>query len=315
MRTVFTSILLCAVASFAPAVAAAEPPGDWSGVTLATNAGSNQATVTFAPYDIQVNQLAGINIPGRGIVFVPATTQRIPVTSVTTSGTGGGLQLGYSRQRGHFLWGLDAGVTGGGRGTSTETFTLLPTALQVGGNFGISRSAAVTSSIALTPRLGIASKRNLIYALGGPTWTNVTITASESLVANPAAAVLLDHLGAVATCPSDSCPGNFPANPYFGSAAERHAHHGTAYGFGVEHRMSSTTAIGIEYRHASLGTRDYTVGATTITELCAAPLTFPVTSPPTASACGPGNSTGSLGANPVSVSLTTINLTLNFKLR
>jgi opacity protein-like surface antigen len=319
VRLFVAAAALCVALVQTTALAAADPPAphNWTGWHVGTNPGSSQVTATFDPYQLSIQQITNVILPSRGTVVVPGTTRTVAPGSITASGLMSGIQLGYTKQHGRFVWGIDGEYsTGSVTGSSVFTFSLPPTALQRSSDFSIGRSLQLTSSSSLRARLGVALSRDLLYATAGPVWLNATVSGTESMQSG---SVLIPP--GAGGCPGPNCAGNFLVNPYANTASQRVGSGRFLFGAGWEHSLSQHATLGIEYRRASLGTMSYTVGAANIVQTCS-----PVQPPPAPSPCvdafvgaggsvnaGNGSSLGTLA--PTTAHLTTESILLNLRFR
>src|SRR5690242_5298457 len=78
-------------------------PDDWSGFYVGGN-GSASSDKSDAGATLQINQITNLQVTGRGLVVIPATTRDFAEAKRKINGSGGG-QAGYQWQIGKFVFG------------------------------------------------------------------------------------------------------------------------------------------------------------------------------------------------------------------
>jgi opacity protein-like surface antigen len=285
---------IAAAAALVPAAAGAQPI-DWTGFYIGVN-GALSRDRERAAGDLQITQISGLFVNGRGIVIVPGTTRSF-AASGRTDYLLGGAQLGYRWQTGNFVFGGEADFDPFHRDVTAFLGQVLPpTALTPSATIGAQRDVRIDREFSVRARAGIAFGHTLAYATGGYANARVGVNSFD-VFSNPG--------GPAAPC-TPACQANLgPEGPVLTTARERHAMGGWTAGGGVDQAIGSHFSIGLEARHTDLGSRDFALTSRTTTNL----------GPETHGDNGGTGTLGSVSAGPTRVSLRNdaISLRLNFR--
>jgi opacity protein-like surface antigen len=286
---------IAAAAALIPAAAAQAQPIDWTGFSIGVN-GALSRDRAGTSGNLQINQISGLFVNGRGIVIVPGTTRSF-AASGRTGYLLGGAQLGYRWQSGNFVFGGEADFDPFERDVSAFIGQVLPqTALTPQVTIGAQRDVRIGREFTLRARAGYAFGRTLVYATGGYANARVRVDSFDSY----------NNPGGPATPCTPACQANLgPEGPVLTAASERHAMGGWTAGAGVDQAIGSHFSIGLELRHTDLGARDFALTGQTITNF----------GPETHGDNGGTGQLGSVSTGPTRVSLRNdaISLRLNFR--
>jgi outer membrane immunogenic protein len=256
-------------------------PFDWNGFYIGGNVGAAWIDNNIGSYDTTVDVGHQLFLFERGgpLGHSDAPTGMIPNNfgpdlffrndmhghgGTDISVTGGG-QVGYERQFGHFVVGVEGAFDGvasssnevKSRGFGTVNFD--GGTIQAPGQFVDSADTNLTSlrqaethwTGAIMGRLGYATGPFLFYGTGGVAFSGVTMRAMDS--ANTA---FFGFIGGAPTTPN--------GRPNFlGSRVDRfHAEDdsvlvGYSAGGGMQYALTQICSVGVEYRHNAFGSRDY----------------------------------------------------------
>jgi outer membrane immunogenic protein len=164
------------------------------------------------------------------IIIFPARIGTIPGATASDESFMGGGQLGFNWQAGHFLFGVEADVSGM---RLRENATVIPTSPFTGGQV---ITGTYTTQIdwmaSLRGRVGLAFDRLLIYATGGAAFADAQVNTSFTLTQPP---------GTLAP------PGGTTA----ARASLRNI--GWTLGGGIEWAIWDAWSLAAEYRHSDFG--------------------------------------------------------------
>lgn len=192
--------------------------------------------------------MTGVN-GGAGAVTVPPATFLTAQMDYGASSWGAGGQVGFNRQMGHLVLGLEGDMDGvNGRASQFSSYALPATGLTTGAAVGIDRFTDPNWTASVHGRLGWASGKLLLFGTGGLALADVRQGAFYSYAPTPTAA-------AAAANPA----GTF--GPFANASAADTTLTGWTVGGGAEWRLSPALSIGAEYRHADYGHTTYGFGS------------------------------------------------------
>ncbi len=270
MKTKLVWALLsgCALALVAPGMQA--EPADWNGFFIGGNVGANWQSYDFGDYRTQ------LDLTEQFFNFEESKGPRTPQEPIGGSeflffntagdyhhnhqggdvGLTGGTQIGFNKQVGHFVLGLEGSFNalshsssdwtssqGSGssdfffQGVSADTTTLSM------------RKAEAHWNSAVMGKLGFATGRFLFYGIGGVAFTDVTAFADDRATSD---------FFVVGQAPQPSQPGQF-----LGTFTSRNQSNddrllvGWTAGTGVEYALSQLFTVGLEYRHSGFGSQTF----------------------------------------------------------
>jgi outer membrane immunogenic protein len=195
---------------------------NWSGFYIGGNAGGIWGDYGFSDSGIDVT----VPRPLGGTAIV---TVDVPAFNANSgSDFIGGVQAGYNRQFGSFVFGVEGDADGTFLGAS-KSFTLSSPMLDVN---GLSAKREASTDWMLTGRLrfGYAWNRILLYGTGGIALTDINIGASDFY--------------------SVTAPGTQ-------SSSDSDIVVGWTAGGGIEFAVSDAVSIAAEYRHSDFGGQNY----------------------------------------------------------
>ncbi|MEP7015757.1 MAG: outer membrane beta-barrel protein [Verrucomicrobiota bacterium] len=207
---------------------------NWSGFYIGGNVGGIWGDYGFgdSSVDVTVRQPRGLapgifpDGPGATVVTI-----EVPAFHANTGGQFiGGVQAGYNRQFGSFVFGLEGDAVGLSLSAS-RSFTLHSDMLNVDG-LTATRSASSDWMLTGRVRLGYAWKRFLFYGTGGLAVSNMTVDAIDfASVASPGSR----------------------------GASDDTLIAGWTGGGGAEFAVSDAVSISAEYRHTGFGSQDFSL--------------------------------------------------------
>jgi outer membrane immunogenic protein len=275
--------------------ASAAQAQSWTGFYIGANAQGSRDRVA-ADATLQIQQISGLFVTGRGIVIVPGTTRDFAASHRETNWSGGG-QLGYQWQSGNVVFGAEADFDPFRRDLSVaQSQQLPPTAITPATTIDSVRNVRLDQEWTARARLGIAFGGTLAYAAGGYANARARVTSIDSFT-NPG--------GPAAPC-TPACQANLgPEGPVVTTGSARHRMGGWTGGGGVEQQLGAHFSLALEYRHSDLGAKDFTPASVTTVN----------TGPETH---GNNGGTGSLGqvsggATHLSLRTDALSLRLNFR--
>ncbi len=186
---------------------------------------------------------------------------------VSNDGLIGGGQLGYNRQFGHFVVGIEGdfqrtSTHGGQTFSGTETFSffdnidgLFPGEFVVT-DLTTERKAEMNWTASARGRLGYANGHVLFYVTGGVAFADVKVIAQNTAVSSFYANDILIAPGGTSGFPGEG-------TIFFGSTSNENysSRHevltGWTGGIGGEWAVNDMCSIGMEYRHADFGSHTY----------------------------------------------------------
>jgi outer membrane immunogenic protein len=275
--------------------ASAAQAQSWTGFYIGVNGQGSRDRVA-ADATLQIQQISGLFVTGRGIVIVPGTTRDFAASRRETSWSGGA-QLGYQWQSGNIVFGAEADFDPFHRDLGlAQSQQLPPTALTPAATIDSVRNVRLDQEWTARARLGIAFGGTLAYATGGYANARARATSIDSFT-NPG--------GPAAACSPAPCQANLgPEGPVVTTASARHRMGGWTGGLGLEQQLGAHFSLGLEYRHSDLGAKDFAGTQTTVN-----------TGPETHGDNGGTGSLGQVSTGPTHLSLRTdaLSLRLNFR--
>lgn len=286
---------IAAAAALVSATAASATPPNWTGFYVGVN-GTGSRDKVDASGTLQIQQISGLFVTGRGIVIVPGTTLPFAASHNETNWGGGG-QLGYQWQSGNFVFGAEADYDPFHRNVAVaQSQQLPPTALTPATTIDSVRDVRINGEWSIRARLGVAFGGTLAYATGGYANARGRVTNVDSFT-NPG--------GPAAPC-TPACQANLgPEGPVVTTGSAHRNMGGWTGGLGVEQALGAHFSIALEYRHTDLGSKDFTPSGGTVVN----------TGPETHGNNGGTGSLGQVSPGPTNISLTTdaLSLRLNFR--
>jgi opacity protein-like surface antigen len=217
---------------------------DWSGVYVGLNAGWNDLATHADSSTVTVNQLSGVNA-GSGTVTVPPTTFQADRMRFSRSSWSGGGQVGWQKQSGHLVLGVEGDMDSlGGHGSLAAAYALPGTALTTGSDVSLERFTRPNWDASLRGRIGYAFGPALIYGTGGLAVADVTESA------------LYGYSPTVTPAVATANPG-VAYGPYANYASNEAAHTGWTVGAGGEFAVNRAVSLGLEYRYSDYGKPTY----------------------------------------------------------
>jgi len=230
---------------------------DWSGFYAGGSIGPSSDKVESSEV-LQINQVSVVNVPGRGLVVVPATTRDFTASRRETNWTGSG-HAGYNWQAGKFVFGPEVDFSPFRRTVRIfQTFELPPTVLTPVTTVEANRDIRVDAEFSFRARAGAAFGKTLIYGTGGYGLARVRVSANDSFT-SPG--------GPGAPCSPTPCvtADVGPVGPVVTTAEERQYIGGWVVGGGVERKLGDHVSIGFEYRHTDFPAKTFTLSDQTTT--------------------------------------------------
>jgi outer membrane immunogenic protein len=229
---------------------------DWTGVYVGLNTGWNGQTTHANPSNVTVNQLSGVN-NGTGTVTVPATTFGAPGSNFSSSSWTGGGQVGFQKQSGSLVFGVEGDMDAvGGHASEAGSFALPATGLTTGSTVTIDRFTQPEWTSSIRGRLGWAMGRALFYGTGGLAIEDVRQSAAYGYSPTVTAAVATTNPGAT-------------FGPFSNGASSENVLTGWTLGAGGEFALNRAVSLGLEYRYSDYGHTTYnftSAGADTVSE-------------------------------------------------
>jgi outer membrane immunogenic protein len=252
-----TTAALAGVAALALAVPALAQPGpapasdtvDWTGPYVGLNAGWNGTGTQARPGAATTQQLSGVSA-GAGAVTVPAATFPTSQMDYSSSSFAGGGQVGYNKQYGHVVVGVEGDMDSVGSGASQNSRYALPaTGLTTGSTVDINRFARPDWTSTIRGRVGWATGPVLFYGTGGLAIADVKQAAFYGYAPTTTAAVATANPGAT-------------FGPYANGSQNDSVMTGWTVGGGAEWALNRQISLGAEYRHSDYGHSTYNFGST-----------------------------------------------------
>jgi outer membrane immunogenic protein len=206
---------------------------NWSGFYIGGNAGGIWGDYGYgdSSIDVTLRQPRRFFPDGTDVITGPGTVVTVDVPAFTANSGGefiGGVQLGYNRQFGSWVFGLEGDATGLSLAAS-KSFTLHSDMLDLS---GLSSRREASSDWLLTGRVrfGYAWQRILFYGTGGLAVSNMDVSAHD-----------------------------FYAPTVAGerSSSDNTVVAGWTGGGGVEFAVSDAVSIAAEYRHTGFGDQNF----------------------------------------------------------
>jgi len=239
-----------------------EEPFSWSGLYVGFNVGVVWEHVDFGSYDtvvdldeqfdvIDPNDNFSQDIPFNLVFTTPgrSNTDKAPIA---------GGQIGFLQQLGHFVVGVEGGVSGArtinrSKFVDTASGNTQIDSVTFDTDFTSKRTVETDWNAYIGGQLGFAWKRLLFYATGGAAFTNVDVTTFdkadteffqsggvEPTVVTPKQ--MIRSLGTVVT--SRKHPANDVQTGWYA-------------GGGLQYALTNFISAGLEYRHCDFGDETY----------------------------------------------------------
>jgi opacity protein-like surface antigen len=235
---------------------------NWTGFYIGPNAGAGFYKLSLYNPPPEIITVGGSNYPvgnvslqnitnlfvqGRGIVIVPGFTKPAPEGISKKTSFTGGIQMGYMKQFGNLVAGLEGDInylsTKVNAGYDSLT---LPTALQWQANLGIHHTVSTTFTESIRAKIGYAIKNSLVYFTVGGSFANMKTAAMDSW--NTTTYWAQPWI--------DNAPHPTPATHRFVTTANNETTRvwasGLTFGIGYDWACSKYCTLGIEYRYFKL---------------------------------------------------------------
>jgi len=244
----FATTALAGAAAFAFAVPALAQPAsdtvDWTGPYVGLNVGWTGSNNVATPGTATTNSLTGVSA-GAGAVTVPPATFNTSRMDYSSDGLAGGGQVGYNKQFGHIVVGLEGDMDAiSGRSGQFGSYSLPATALTGANNVTIGHFSQANWTSTVRGRVGYAMGKLLVYGTGGLAIADVTQTAFHAYTPTTTAAVATANPGAT-------------FGPYSNYGSQDNTLTGWTVGAGAEWALNRQVSIGAEYRHSDYGNSTY----------------------------------------------------------
>jgi outer membrane immunogenic protein len=222
---------------------------DWSGPYVDLNLGWDRTDSHPGAGTATVQQVTGAS-NGLTTVTVPPATFPTHATRYSNDTAAGGGGLGYNRQFGHIVVGVEGDMDRviQGRANEDSPYTLPATGLTTGSAVTLNRYTTPDWTATLRGRLGWAAGPVMIYGTGGAAWESVTQAAVYSYGPAPTAA-------AAGANPAATF-GPFTNASYSGRILP-----GWTIGAGAELALTRRITVGAEYRYMDFGHPQYAFGS------------------------------------------------------
>jgi len=243
---------LAGAAGLAFAVPALAQPAsdtvDWTGPYVGLNVGWTGPSSQVSPGTATTNQLTGVSAGG-GAVTVPAATFGTSQMDYSSSSVTGGGQVGYNKQYGHLVLGLEGDMDAvGGRAGQFADYALPATGLTSGSTVTIGHFTSPNWTSTVRGRVGYATGKLLVYGTGGLAIADVSQSAVYGYRPTTTAAVAAANPGVA-------------YGPYSNFSSQDNTLTGWTVGAGAEWALNKQVSIGAEYRHSDYGTSTYNLGS------------------------------------------------------
>ena len=311
-RTIILATLIFIFTSWAMAQQSTNSTNEWSGFYVGGNGfASSDKTTARAPCTtriqslsfcnanpdngLQINQISGLFLTGRGIVIVPGTDRPFNASRRKTNWGGGG-QAGYLWQAGKFVFGAEGDFNPFPRTFSVSSSQVLAlTALQPLVAINARRDVRISREFSIRARGGVAFGKTLVYGTGGYSNAQARVSSIDSFT-NPGgrAAAAISNGGFICHDGLFDCTFNSgPEGPVVTTANETKNMNGWNVGGGIERKFGKHLSIGFEYRHTNLGSKTFTLSNQTTVN----------TGPETIGDKGDKGQLGSVSTGPTIISL------------
>jgi outer membrane immunogenic protein len=232
-----------------PALAQPQAPTDWTGLYGGLNLGWDTPATHADASTATTNQLTGVN-SGAGVQSVPPATFGTVPMDFSNSGVTGGGQVGYNRQMGHFVFGVEGDLDAQGHEHYHQfsTYALPATALTTGSTDTIGRFTQPYLTSTIRGRAGVALGPVLFYGTGGLAIAEVRQSSFYGYAPTVTGATAAANPGA-------------GFGPYFNEGDQRELLTGWTVGGGAEWRLNRMVSLGAEYRHMDFGNPHYAGGS------------------------------------------------------
>jgi len=247
-----TTTALAGVAGLAFAIPALAQPAsdtvDWTGPYVGLNVGGTGSNTQVAPGAATTNQLSGVSA-GAGAVTVPAATFNTSQMDFSHTGVTGGGQVGYNKQYGHIVVGVEGDMDAvGGRSGQFAGYSLPATGVTSSSSVAIGHFTEPEWTSTVRGRVGYAMGKLLVYGTGGLAIADVKEGAAYGYAPTTTAAVATANPGVA-------------YGPYSNYASRDNVLTGWTVGAGAEWALNRQVSIGAEYRHADYGHSTYDFGS------------------------------------------------------
>jgi outer membrane immunogenic protein len=249
VTTAFAGAAACALVA-GSAAAQPEAPVDWTGLYGGLNLGADNPNTQAGASTAATHQLTGVN-SGAGVATVPPATFNTRRMDYSNSGVTGGAQVGYNRQMGHIVLGIEGDVEAQGHEHYHQfsTYSLPATALTTGSTETIGRFTEPYLTSTIRARAGMALGPVLFYGAGGLAIAEVRQSSFYGYAPAVTAATAAANPGA-------------SFGPYSNqSDNDRQLLTGWTVGGGAEWRLNRMVSVGAEYRHMDFGKHSYSGGS------------------------------------------------------
>jgi outer membrane immunogenic protein len=231
-----------------PAAGPAPDTADWNGPYVGLNLGWTGANSQARAGSATTNQLTGVSA-GAGPVSVPSASFPTAQMNYSSDGVSGGGQVGYNRQMGHVVVGLEGDMEAvGGRARQFSSYALPATALTSANTVTIDRATDPNWTASVRGRVGWATGPVLLYGTGGLALADVRQSAFYTYAPTVTAAVAAANPGTT-------------LGPFANGSSAQSVLTGWTVGGGAEYRLNRAVSIGAEYRHADYGHSTYFLGS------------------------------------------------------
>ena len=155
---------------------------NWTGFYIGPNLGFSSVKLKqgYDQYIVYFYQITSFNLPGRGIVVIPADSRPAPVGSSTKTSFTGGIQFGYLKQFNKWAAGIEGDVNYLSANVRNDVDDLIPpTILSWSAPYGIHHTAKTTLSESIRAKFGYAINNSFIYLTGGLAFAHLKTTAAD----------------------------------------------------------------------------------------------------------------------------------------
>ncbi len=235
-----------------PPWAQPQPTYSWTGPYVGLNFGWDSPETKAGVGAAKVNQTTGLATGSGGTATVPPSFGTTSPMDFSNSTAVGGLDLGYNRQMGRYVLGVEGDLEDQGAQSYGQSsgYTLPATALTTGSGVAINRYTVPALTATIRGRAGMVFGRTLVYATGGLAIADVRQEADYIYAPFPTRA-------AAAANPASAF------GPFQNFASQRQVLVGWTLGAGAEWRINRAISIGAEYRHLDFGSSNFVGGAFT----------------------------------------------------
>jgi outer membrane immunogenic protein len=247
-----TTTALAGAAGLAFAIPALAQPAsdtvDWTGPYVGLNVGGTGSNSQVTPGSATTNQLTGVSAGAGAVTVPPAKFGTSQMDFSKTSVTGGG-QVGYNKQFGHLVVGLEGDMDAvGGRSGQFANYSLPATALTSANDVAIGHFTSPEWTSTVRGRVGYAMGKLLVYGTGGLAIADVQESAAYGFTPTTTAAVATANPGTT-------------FGPFRNFSSQNNVLTGWTVGAGAEWALNKQVSVGAEYRHSDYGASTYNFGS------------------------------------------------------